>query len=364
MGPGRGTVAEVSVEEERPIPRPLAANILSLVGFSLKAAGAAGVFALIGYIATVAHAELLGIEADLPNLNELSLAAARFWFDSLLIILQQAQVHWLLSLLSIAMFGLVSWPHLASGRAAERFHFASEVGIVASLIAISSLALVFYELPAIQLRDLTTVGLCSQPGTGMAGVVDKGTNRLWSLMLDARDRDLGCSTHPHEHGNGGAARSRLGDLYATTWLTVVAGWLLIYLRQDQTANDWLRSFRTVGVLGLILTSLLIPYVYGKLVWPTTMQTLQVRVFPISQVAKNKDALPRGIPLNTEGWLTGDNFLIRESDKAITVLNFDRGQPSALFEIPRSDIGWLAIPGISDVLVKLIDAQPTAKVVHD
>jgi hypothetical protein len=109
---------------------------------------------------------------------------------------------------------------------------------------------------------------------------------------------------------------------------------------------------------------MVPYIYGKLVRPTTMRTLQVRLRDTAQSAPGKTSSSAGIPANASGWLAGDNFLITENDKSVLVLNIEAGRPSMLLEIPRVEIAWMAIPGLDDVLVKLIDAQPSVKVIRE
>jgi hypothetical protein len=173
--------AHVKMGAKDAAPRSASTDILDALRVTLKAIGVTGVFALVGYIAMVAHGEFLGIQTEVANVTQLSLAAAQFWFDSVVILLQQAEIHWLFALAVISVFGLLSWPHIMWNRSSERFHFASEVGIVAALIAISMSALLWYQLPTIKLRDLMTVGLCAQPGASTNNVIDRGTNRLWSI---------------------------------------------------------------------------------------------------------------------------------------------------------------------------------------
>jgi hypothetical protein len=138
-------------------PQGASGDILDVLRFSLKAVGVAGVFALVGYIVVVAHAEYLGIPSDAPTVSELSLAAAQFLFDSTVILLQRAQVHWFVTLVTLGLLGVLCWTRLAQSGLGKRLHFASELAIVAVLATVSTSTLLAYELPAIQLRNLILV---------------------------------------------------------------------------------------------------------------------------------------------------------------------------------------------------------------
>jgi hypothetical protein len=67
-----------------PDPRPPLPDVATLLRLTLKTIGIGGIFAAVGYIALIAHQEFLGIPLEVNSINQLSFAAATFWFDSIL----------------------------------------------------------------------------------------------------------------------------------------------------------------------------------------------------------------------------------------------------------------------------------------
>ena len=119
------------------------------------------------------------------------------------------------------------------------------------------------------------------------------------------------------------------------------------MRTDRSAADWLAPLRTIAVICLTLSTLLIPYVYGKVLSPITLPSIQVQL----QDKGSAPARPAG------RWLTGDNLLVTENDKSVIVLNFDSvKQQSQLLEIPRDQVTQLATTDRQDALVKRIDTE--------
>ena len=338
-------------------------DIVSLFQLLLKATGVAGVLAVVGYIVLVAHQHFLGVKVDFSSVTELSFAAAAFWFDSVMTMLQQAQDHWVVSLAMLFCFAALWWPHLSFTRSSDRLHLWSELGIAALLIAIGTGMLVWYQLPTIQLHDVMIVGLCAQPGVNADTLLNKRTNRLWSRILDSREINLDAkcfSKLPVEDGRGKSTKTddSLKSGYALTFLGAIAGWLLVYLRADRPSARWVRPFRTIGILALTVNTIMIPYTYGKLISPMTLPEAQVllkdkvdsaattKVGPRAASKSSEQKAPQATPKPSEQWKFG--FLVAENDSNVVLLSFDRGV-SRVLEIPRSEVTRLEITEMRDLL---------------
>jgi hypothetical protein len=331
---------------------------VDLVLLTLKATGVAGVFAAVGYIALAAHQHFLGIPVDVSGLTQLTLAAAAFWFDSVMTMLQQAQMHWIATAAMLLCFAALWWPHLPSTRASERLHLVSELGIAALLMVIGIGMLAWYELPTIQLRDVMITGLRAQPGVGTDTVLDQRTNRLWSLIIDSRGIDLKCppETPGKDRGKRRAkAEGSLKDGYAIIFLAAVAGWLLVYLRTERPSARWVRPYRTIGILSLTANTIMIPYTYGKLIAPITMPKVDVRLQEEEAAAAAKKGQPAASRAVAR-YLPGESLLVAENDKSVILLNFDN-ELSRVLEIPRTEITRLEVVEMKDALAARAENSP-------
>jgi hypothetical protein len=331
---------------------------VDLVLLTLKATGVAGVFAAVGYIALAAHQHFLGIPVDVSGFPQLTLAAAAFWFDSVMTMLQQAQAHWIATLAMLFCFAALWWPHLPFSGAGERTHLASELGIAALLMAIGIGMLAWYELPAIQLRDVMITGLHAQPGVGADTLLDRRTNRLWSLIIDSRGIDLQCLPEAPGKDRGklrAAAEGSLKNGYALTFLATVAGWLLVYLRSERPSARWVSPYRTIGILALTVNTIMLPYAYGKLIAPLTMPKVQVRLQAGEQPAAAKKRQPSA-SLVVARYLPGESLLVSENDRSVFLLNFDN-EVSRVLEIPRTEITRLEVVEMKDALKARADNSP-------
>jgi hypothetical protein len=339
-------------------PPPGLGDILLL---SLKATGAAGVFAAVGYTASAAHQHFLGINVEVNSLTQLTFTAAAFWFDSIMTVLQQAETHWIATLAMVLCFAALWWPHLAFSRSGKRLHLASEVGIAGLLMVIGVGILVWCELPTIQLRDVMITGLCAQPGVGKDTMLNGRTKQLWSLIVVSRGIRLNCSSDSpvsvsKDRGEeGDRADGSLKDTYALTFLAAVAGWLLVYLRSERPWARWVRPFRIIGIVALAVNTCMIPYMYGKLISPITMPRVHVRL----QDKVDAAAMPKnGQPATSRApqYLEGANLLVAENDRSVILLNFSSGI-SQVLEIPRAEIKSIGVMLTVDALIAGAENTP-------
>jgi hypothetical protein len=358
---------------------------------SLKTLGLAGSLALVGYIALVAHLEFLGLQTDVNDVAQLSFAAAAFCFESVRIVLQAATVHWIWSVFWVVILAILLWASQESTFKSHRIRLIWEIGVISILILISGSALLLYELPTINLKDALILAPCAQPGVGMDNLTDRRSNHLWSLIVDSRG-GMTCPTQEvgaPPHNDPDTAKSELRASYVLTLTAVVIAWLAVYSLGSKSSQRWLAPLWVLVALGLGLNTLLLPYAYGKLMSPTSMPAVGVRLLdPAPATGQGgarpnkprvsareesaKDADQPKIPAPGEGctdtneeWLAGTNLLISESDKSILVLNLDSGsQTSRLCEIPRAEIKRLEITDIKDALVEKFNLQKSVPILGD
>jgi len=104
-----------------------------------------------------------------------------------------------------------------------------------------------------------------------------------------------------------AAQDYLNGLYAWSVIFCIAGWLILYLRApvDEAAliDEIFKGIRIFAcVLLLPLASLMIPYMYGKMIYPTTYPVVTLNY-------KNGD-------------VSKPRLLMDETDTDITILSTD------------------------------------------
>jgi len=163
----------------------------------------------------------------------------------------------------------------------------------------------------------------------LAHLLNRRAAKLWSLIVDSRvegaDFDEACPS---------VARTHLSK-------NTAASWLLIYIRQDWAAANWLVSFRTLAVAALILATLMVPYVYGKLVASLYLSSVQLQVDSKSQLGVN---LLR----------PAETLLVSANDHTVLVLYYPQ-ETVRLLEIPREEVLYLQILDTKDFLAELVEA---------
>jgi len=104
----------------------------------------------------------------------------------------------------------------------------------------------------------------------------------------------------------------------------------------------------IGILGLVVNTVMTPFAYGKLIAPTTMPYVQVRLQDKLEPARTAHKEQQTRPAAVARWLESDNLLLTEDDKGVTVLHFEN-QVSWVMEIPRTEITRIDIIDMRDAL---------------
>lgn len=334
-----------------PVPgrhlRPVQTDYAALVQIVAKTIGVGGAVATVGYISLLAHQELLGIQSDFNGAGQISIAAATFSLDTLQILLRQGQVHWYAALGIALLFVLAWWAQRAVVSASSRYSWAIEVALVAVPLVTSSGALVLYELPTFNMKNLMVGGVCVQPflfppSERTSDIVGKRTNQLLKRVLDSRGEGYACpGVLEWHHENPGVARRKLRNGYALTLTAIIFGWYTLLLRLRIPGPKWHRAARMCGLLGLVTTSLLVPNTYGKIIASTEMPFVRVYL-------RDREKVSNWLQGKDTPWLLGDSVLVEKTDKRVVLFNVFNKR-TALVEIPYGDIRFLQVTEMRDPL---------------
>lgn len=351
----------------------LSTQLAGYIRFFVNAAGLTGIFAGIGYIAFIAHQEFLGIKLDITNIVQLSFYAAAFCYDTLCVIIEQIQVHYLIVSFVILIIVLIIMIRNNVRRLKNVNAVCYEIFVIFIVIFMSVYSLVLYELPCMQIRDVFIGEMSSQRYVQTKNIIANRTKIIWSWIDIAKsgDNDSNFSKPGDQNDqNKGSvtakqAECKLKDGYAIVFMSAVIGWLLIFKVEGLLAGRFYSSFRIVSVILLSFETLLIPYIYGKVIATTDMPyvsiILQVRNEPmtISNGAKDTQELFSG-----EKKLERDNLILAEKEKSIVVLNIDKNTGfSYLIDIPKTRVIRVETYKIVDALKEqrgVTSAPPTGK----
>jgi hypothetical protein len=304
-----------------PAPPP-ASGLDALPGASawLGALKLTAFLAVAGFIGKLALQQFLGIELSHWTAPDLSHFAGRWAMDTMNQVMEQILGHPFLfgiPVLLLLVPPLLSF-YLPRTHAALRFTTYLSVGVAAAGLLF---VLLWCEMPAADMNGWPTQSLSVQldpPGSGphRARVSDLKAILLVSKMDGvAKQYGTNCpisvpqTLKPHLNAKYPvqAAQDYLNGLYAWSVIFCIAGWLILYLRApvDEAAiiDEIFKGIRIFAcVLLLPLASLMIPYMYGKMIYPTTYPVVTLNY-------KNGD-------------VSKPRLLMDETDTDITILSTD------------------------------------------
>lgn len=338
----------------------------------------AAVLATVGFVARFAREQLLGISLGDWTAQDLSQFAGRFALDTVLLIFRWITEH---SFLHSVVLILLLIPGFFS-LYCEPNHVAARITRLATTVLSGGcllFVLVSYEIPATALngwlatslsRDLESTAQTSKPAANASPAADtapvslmaRGQDQLQlNFFLSKSDNILlKCAATPGFQLPGrlaalqkdgqptfpqlaDTARGTLRFQYvACTLLALVVG-LTFYLqppykptgRLDHVA-DILRFL--IAYLLLPLATLLVPYMYGKLVDSTVFFTADVQF---------EKGMPDPIPAT--------KFVVQRSDKEVSLLYFVGGGLPHVDFYPRDKIYHFGVYQQQDVLQNWIES---------
>ena len=243
--------------------------------------------AVAGFIGKLAVQQFLGIELEHWTAPDLSLFAGRWVMDTMNIVVERLIFHPYLfgiPVLLLLLPPLLSF-YLPHKHPALRFTTYSSIGIAAAGLLF---VLVWCEMPTSEMngwpiQDLNVQMTPPGPGPRAERVADLKAILLVSKMEGVAYQN-GTTCHipipetikPYLKAAQPvqAAQDYLNAMYAWSVVICVAAWLIFYLRapveEPAFIDQILTGIRIFASLILLpLASCMIPYMYGKLIYPTT-----------------------------------------------------------------------------------------------
>jgi hypothetical protein len=318
-----------------------AANFDSLKHL-LTGVGVAGTLAVVGYVSSFARDEFLGVRVEIRSGSELTFAAGQFAVQTLLLLLQQARAHYIITMCVVV--GIVI---LYLGDRLQRSANVSadlvRLVVLVTVMALGLAVLTFWDLPVVRIHDAMITGLGALPGVGQTDLIDCRTNQVWELLVDSRrlegspDPISAASAKCIIRRSPSAARTMLESIYILNTTFCVMGWLIVCLEEPvETLGRVGVATRVSAIMVILICTLFVPYVFGKCIRSTTMPKVDVSL-------RDKSG-------KTEKWEHA--FLISEAEKSIIVIEFENSI-SRVVEVQRENVERINISGTGDALAERI-----------
>jgi hypothetical protein len=269
------------------------------VKVGLGGLGLAATLAAAGFIGKVALQQFLGVELGNWSAQDLSNFAGRWAIDSASVVLTQILDNWLL-------FGAACIFYLAPMVLALSFSDGSRVVRISTLLSagLASVALVlvltWWEIPTLSLNGWLMTDIADQLQPPAPGFLHEREADLRVTLLVSKMGGLAshfkvnCDAAPT--GSSGAqtpaklpagllkaldsdspdqsALTKLQQIYTCTLIVCLGAWFTLFLKMPSSeplvVQELFRAARLIMVFVLLpLVSSLIPYMYAKLLYPTS-----------------------------------------------------------------------------------------------
>lgn len=246
----------------------------------------------MGFIAKLSVQQFLGIETGSWSAEDLGLFAGRWAADTLTVTLGQLFAHPVWLGLPLLVFLL---PAILLAVLPEDHRLTRRLTFLSTGMSVVGLAIVLWwcEMPAVQMNDWLTTSLQDQlprEGASHTRVSELRLTRLVAAMDGVADTNrTTCTELPnsnkvdppdlvrHLRGNTPAthARNSLQIMYACTVLVCIGVWLSFYLHapadEPKLLDEIFRGLRLVVLLAMLpIVSCFVPYIYGKLIYSTSL----------------------------------------------------------------------------------------------
>jgi len=355
-----------------------------LAGLSVTA-----VFAAMGFIAAFGREQFLGINLSDWSLQTLTILAGRCAADSFFMVLNLAASHWVVLTVGVVVAGAgaVLFRH---GKL-PRWAGPAMEGLAGALLLVWVLtSIVNFEGPTIPLRGWVVApdfespldkAICelSSPSdacnkriskAGSAGVTRiknyyyaRHSDNPGVLLLEATSleagRMLSAKGFKDRFHSPENAQKLLYSRYAT--VIVVCGLALLYvaitsrLPESRIGSDYLSVLRTAIIIASGVSTVMLPYVYGKLIDPALFPNAFITYTEPNQdtVDANGNKSKGGDPI-----LRGGGFpVISQTDRSLFLLwvQFGGGH-TKIIEVPRDRIVAINFVASVDALAKISECQ--------
>jgi hypothetical protein len=348
---------------------------VSKVGGWLTAISLAGVLAGAGFIARFSQEQFLGISLGDWSVQDLSLLAGRCGIDSMLLPVAFLLRHIVVLALCVAVF-LISAVLVARFGERPKVEMAFRACGLVALFSATCAVLLRYEAPTIQLHDWLTIGTPSLetiPGSptfklivGPNSYINARYSYVSKLLIASKLPRLDpiAAELPISGGNAkvpilfgfGTKPADAGDYiqaqYSIAILVCLGSWIYLSITpgpERSTLSERILYCGELVVLGLlVVVSVLIPYMYGKLISSTE--------FPVVDISY-KEPAPNSNSDADKVW-SDEVPLIATTDKDVSVLSIQHGIAKVI-HIPRDRLLYLHVYGKKDVLEELLEQRALA-----
>jgi hypothetical protein len=352
--------------------RELPAGVTGWVG----ALSITAVLVLMGFIAKLSVQQFLGIEIGSWTVQDLCLFAGRWATDTLTVTLEQLFAHPFTLGLPLLAFLL---PTILLAVIPEDHSAARPLTFLSMGLSVIGLAAVIYwcEMPTVKMNDWLTTSLGKQVPDDLAPqtrLSELRLTRLVSAMDAVAENGRTICTEPKLHstkadppalkrylrGNTPAtdALNYLKTMYACTVLVCIGVWLSLYLHapveEPRLVDEIFRGLRLVMLLAMLpIASCFIPYIYGKLIYSTSLPLVTVfftkdngKTVSSAEEAARKTTTP-GDAQERDSQPENNQFLLVDvQDKEIALIAIS-DDPPALQRWPRERIDHIVQFGNSD-----------------
>ena len=295
QGPAPAAVPQADTAGKKPLAD---ADVLEGTSTWMKALQLTAVLAVAGYIGKLAVQQLLGIELGNWTAQDLSIFAGGWAVDTTSRVLDGILAHPFAFGIPVLLY--VALPTLvltlpSSHRLQTPLTYAG-IGVAAAALLV---VLVWFEAPTLAIKDLLTTDLRDQFTPSKGNLLNKREEDLKIEFLVSKMDNVAfrygtmCTTpgsgqvlpdqlrpylKPGDPVN--AAISYLNLFYASSVVVCGAAWLVLYFRppadEPGPLDDIFRGLRLLICFVLLpICALLIPYTYGKLIYPTTFPLVSV-----------------------------------------------------------------------------------------
>ena len=348
--PQEGTVPPAQASST--VPPPPAAALDALPGASawLAALKLTAFLAVAGFIGKLALQQFLGIELSHWTPPDLSYFAGRWAMDTINMVMEQIIVHpfiFGLPALLLLVPPLLSF-YLPRTHTALRFTTYLSVGVAtAGLLFV----LIWCEMPTADMKSWPTQDLKVQLDTPASGPHAARVADLKAILLVSKMEGVAkqygtyCPVNvpetlkPHLKAEYPvqAAHDYLDAMYAWSVVLCIGGWLILYLRapveEAALVDEIFKGIRIFACVFLLpLASCMIPYMYGKIIYPTTFPVVTLKY--------------------ANGNVSKERLLMDETDKEVTVLSSDDSMVTVVHH-RLEDIKSIHQYGYKDLLTQIL-----------
>jgi hypothetical protein len=335
-------------------------DALSVITWLVTSAGLTGTLIAIGYIVYSAHAEFLGmIVHDLTATEYLRVAGGFLLAVTLQYVTLAGDLwdgvatHWVLAVGALIIAGTVAYVVRGAGLRAKLRSVRSwcmrlrpYTCALATLVMLLSVAkAAYFDLPAAHISGVLLGAIECNKNWNLPVGIENRTTKLWHDIVCSRAMPLlagqssaasGCSCEDQETH---LRRLRRGFVAAVSWAGLLIAASVVLARWAIRA-EW-RGFEGTGaarafilamaVLGVVNIAL-VPYYYGKVLYPTR--------FSIGDVAVD------------DGTFKG--YILSVGPDAVTI--FESGE-KAIISLPRKHLKEIRMVDIGDVMLSRMDYHP-------